>query len=179
MENLEQARKMVEGTKQRAVEMLLRDGMHRTILLGITPPGKQNLVMDAANLDPDQRWPALRLLLSEAGAIGYVLIDEAWSYEPRPDEWRTIPGEEPGQAMRVPKPDVPRPSKHPDRREVLLLQWQFKFPDGGGWAGGWHQLFRHEGEAIVMEEEVDLPDISGRATRLLDPEAGEVLPPGF
>jgi hypothetical protein len=176
---MEQARKIVEQTKQRSVDLLVRDGTHRSILLGFTPPGEQNLVMDAGNLEPDQRWPALRELLAEAGAIGYILIDEAWAHHPRSDEMRTIAGDEPGLAQTTLKPDVPRPSLHPDRREALLIQWQFKVPGADEWSGGWQRLFRHEGEAIVMEEVVDLPKITGRAAQLLDPEGGEVLPPGF
>lgn len=175
MESMEQAREQVEWAKGQAVKTLLEYGNHRSILVGFTPEGEQDLVLDVASVPPSARWPLLRGVLMMVGAVGYVLIDEAWVHRPRPDEIETIGGDAPGQGLVRRRPGVPMPRDHPDRREALLVHWQFKLPGAGEWAGLWQQLFRHEGEAIVVEEVEDMPeaDLSGRAVHLLDPAPGD------
>jgi hypothetical protein len=169
VENLDEAREAAERAKEKAVEVLRECGNHRPILMAFTPPGQQDVVMDAGQIPPTQRWPLLRTALVQVGAVGYVYIDEAWVHAPRPDEIRQIAGEEPGQGLTLRKPGVPRPSEHPDRREALLVHWQFKIPGHDEWAGVWQQMFRHEGEAIEMEEATEMTGFNGRAARLLDP----------
>ncbi len=188
MEKLAEARVFVEDAKRKAVKTLLEYGNHRSILLGFTSDGQGDLLVDAAEIHPSQRWPILRGMLARAGAVGYVLIDEAWTVRARPGEIETVRGEEPGQGFSRRKPGVPMPRDHPDRREVVMVQWQFKLPGADEWAGMWEQFFRHDGGEdgpIVLEEAMDIEEeggrMRGRGTRLLDPAPvePEVLPPGF
>lgn len=184
------AERLVEDFKRQAVEVLVEDAYHSPIVMALAPGG--NVVFSLAGVPGPQMWPMARVALAQVQAYGYVCAVEAWAAKVRPDEIeRVAGGDEPGKAVLRRKPDSPRPSQHPDRREVLMVQWQFKLPDGE-WDGCWQQEFDREGATapgeggtIVLGQANDLDaegaTTTGRGVRLLDPEGPdpEALPPHF
>ena len=186
---LPDAQRLVDEFKVRAGEVLVEDANHSPIMIACSPAGTQPVLM--AGLAPPEMWQAGRALLASIQAFGYVMAIEAWTVvAKREDMERVAGGDEPGLAKFRRKASVPSPSQHPDRREVLMVHYQFKLPDGN-LSGCWQLTFDRadptsegEGGTVTLGEWRDLDGggkTAGRGVRLLDPPTDMDLPglPGF
>jgi hypothetical protein len=138
----------VDDIKAQATSLLLTSGHHTTLLIANGPEplvlGMQGVM--GSDQEKDAAVTATKKLLREKAATGIIFITEAWLS----DDAKVVSNPD-GSVQFV------RPALDPDRREALVIRWEFKTRDAGLVTGEWHQLFRHEGERIVLEETRDVP----------------------
>jgi hypothetical protein len=138
----------VDGIKAQAINLLLTTGHHTTLLVA---DGPEPLVLGMSGImgrdeNKHAAVTATKNLLREKAAVGVIFITEAWLS----DDAKIVSNED-GSVQYM------RPTNDPDRREALIVRWEFKTRDAGFVSGEWHQLFRHEGERIVLEEVREVP----------------------
>ncbi len=143
--------KMVAETKALAVETLQRDGHHMAlmiveaderIVLGIDGP------ILATDESKDRLAEQVRELTARTDATGIIFITETWFVRHGNVNYGVDEDGEPGFL---------RPKNDPHREESLHIRWEFKTSDAGYIAGAWHQVFHHEGEAIILDDTWEPP----------------------
>jgi len=180
-----------------ARELLLRDGHLKQVALIALPTGREygvslqrigemlgtilresvdgRLTSDIDSVIKERIVRALRDFLKCSHAVGVICIQEAWirllSIEQ--SQKVVIGGDDPSRVVR--EKDIP-PSEHPDRKEAITINWEYRDGDRIR-VGLWYQTFeRINGEnntgllfaEPVAHEAHDRSDASGRLVGFLE-----------
>lgn len=130
-------------------------------------PGLMTLrgLMDGS--DKDAVAESIRITSRETKAYGLITIMEAWGAsidtDVAPDDIK----------------DLPRPSKLPERRELICVTFEWRHEDGFVQDGSLMRYFHHEGDKTVFGEtitDLNQTNSQGRFARLLDGPRREVEP---
>lgn len=108
---------------------------------------------------------AMKELAVKHGAFGAISIFEAWTKKVAKNDIQTLGGDEPGMGTVI----AENPRFAPDRKEVLMVAWEFRMEDGSKSQGSLSVEIMREKHGIVFgptEKLAGLP--AGRMTGLIE-----------
>ena len=118
--------------------------------LGIADQFYKEKQFGAAERAKMAMWDEVREAAKKLEAEGVVIIGECWSYDAKPGDVTSIPGDEPGKARDV--GIIAR--SHPDRYECLYLSWEFQTEDAGHITGAWSREFKRDANIFEFTDRI-------------------------
>ena len=132
----------------KAAEVLAADGRHEPLAL-LFRDGAEPLVFSLGDLGSaaakDASAAALRALARLYCAVGAIVVLEAWISPPSPARWGLAP------------------STDPERREALVVSWEFRVAgEAAKRAGASVRPFHRVAGRVVLGEAAEWPAMEGR-----------------
>ena len=143
-----EAERHLAWAKAKAAEVLAADGRHEPLAL-LFRDGAEPLAVALGSMGSpaakDASAAALRALARLSGAVGVVVVLEAWMSPPSPARWGLAP------------------SSDPERREALVVSWEFRVAgERAKRAGASVRPFHRVGGRVVLGEAAEWPAMEGR-----------------
>lgn len=112
-------------------------------------------------------WKAVRDRIKERGAIGVIVIGEAWEYVTKPGEVVRMGGDDPSKVVTLAPIAHFKPRE--EKREIINMTWEFRLDDGTKREGSFAQVFdRVRGRIVLGEGKARLGSVEGLQANLLE-----------